>query len=65
MVIDNKYGLKQIVYLITDTDQRARMVVGIKVCMDNTLLYQLACGTDETWHYEAEMSEEKDIVTTM
>lgn len=65
MLINNRYDLKQIVYLLTDTEQLARIVVGIKVCADGCILYELACGTQETWHYEAEMSLERDAVKAL
>lgn len=58
MKIDNKFELGQAVFLITDTDQRARMVTGIKVSL-NGLLYYLSCGTEETAHYEKEIAEDK------
>lgn len=64
MLIDNKYDLKGIVYLLTDTDQYPRMIVGVKVCVDGALLYQVVCGTSETWHYEVELSAEKDLITS-
>lgn len=65
MLIDNKYDLRQIVYLVTDYEQLARMIVGIKICADGCILYQCACGVNETWHYEAEMSLERDAVKAL
>lgn len=61
MVIENKYNLKQVVYLITDTEQRPRIVTAILVNAYD-LLYKLAAGTEETYHYDFEISEERNQI---
>jgi hypothetical protein len=61
MTIPNKYDLKQVVYLRTDTDQLPRIVTGIQI-RPNLLIYNLACGTSESDHYDIEMSEEKNVL---
>lgn len=58
MKINNKFELGQAVFLITDTDQRVRMVTCIKISLTG-ILYYLACGTEETQHYENEIAEDK------
>lgn len=61
MIIDNKFDLKQIVYLKTDKDQLPRIVVRIQIGLMG-LLYCLNQGTLESWHYDFEMTEEKDLL---
>ena len=63
MVIDNIYNNGQLVYLITDKDQSARMITGILVSTAG-IMYRLACGTVDTFHYENEISPEKDYCLT-
>ena len=63
MVIDNKYGLGQTVYLITDTEQRPRIVTAVNVLVGGGLRYALSQGVSETWHYEAEITDEVNILT--
>jgi hypothetical protein len=60
MVIDNKYEIGEIVYLKTDLDQIARVVVAITVRPENCIVYSLACGIDSSLHYALEISHEAD-----
>ena len=60
MTIPNKYHIGQIVYLVTDEEQKQRIVIGIKVNPGNTLLYYLGCAEDETIHAEIEISSDKN-----
>lgn len=60
MMISTKYDIGQKVYLTTDEDQKERLVT--KIMFDGQALYQLVCGVTTTWHYELELSEEKDVV---
>ena len=62
IVIDNKYEMKQIVYLKTDPDQFRRVIVGIRVCAEGAILYQLCCGPAESWHYDFEISDGQDVL---
>lgn len=61
MVIENKYNLKQVVYLKTDTEQLPRIVAAIKVNVYD-IIYELACGTIYTYHYDFEISEERNEI---
>lgn len=61
MIIDNKFNLEEVVFLITDTDQYARIITGLQVSK-NGLLYRLACGTSESWHYEYEIATDKNFL---
>lgn len=49
----------QIVYLITDIEQRPRNVVGIKVCPAGDVLIELNAGTLNSFHYIGEITTEK------
>jgi hypothetical protein len=64
MTIKNKFELGQTVYLITDKEQEARIVTGIKIGPGD-LIYQLACGKDLSEHYDFEISEEADVLQSM
>lgn len=61
MNIDNKYNLEEVVFLITDTDQFARIVTAIQI-YKNGILYRLACGTSESWHYDYEIATDKNFL---
>jgi hypothetical protein len=61
MNINNKFKLQQCVFLITDTEQRIRIITGIQIS-NNGLLYRLACGIDDSWHFEYEIVEEKNYL---
>jgi hypothetical protein len=64
MVIDNKFNIGQEVYLKTDTDQRLRIVTAIIVRPDSCYSYELTCGTDSRWHYDFEITAEKNVLIT-
>jgi len=59
MLIEIKYEIGQIVYLKTDEDQKERMVMGARV-LPGHIMYTLTCGTQETDHYDIEISEQID-----
>lgn len=62
MTIKNAFELKEHVYLITDTEQLERIVVGIYVTPGGTLTYTLTCGGEESEHYDFEISAEFDTL---
>lgn len=51
------YKIGDIVFLKTDSEQKVRMVTGI-LQRPKHLLYYLSNGTDETTHFEIEISKE-------
>ena len=61
MIIDNKFAITQTVYLKTDKDQLPRLVTGLKV-NSNGLLYSLTAGTQDSDHYDFEISETADVM---
>jgi len=64
MIIDTIYGVGESVFLKTDRDQYERIVTGICIRMNGIISYELVCGTMTTWHYEIELSKEKNILIT-
>lgn len=59
MTINNKFKLGEVVYLRTDPDQFSRIIVAIQITVDGGMLYKLAIGMNEQWHYEVELTREK------
>lgn len=59
MVIDNKFDLGQSVYLKTDEEQLIRLVTGIQITTEG-IIYRLINSTTETWHYDFEITKEKN-----
>ena len=56
-VINAQYHIGQTVYLRTDDEQAERIVVGL-VLQPKDLLYILGCGTEESTHYDFEITDE-------
>lgn len=61
MVIDNKFELGQIVYVVTDTEQLPRQVTEIQVKPGGTIVYELSCSVNTSVHYDFELSTEVDL----
>lgn len=61
-IIDFKVPFGEIVYLIHDPEQLERMVVSYMV-KPLGVLYGLAVGEVETYHYEFEIVREKHLPT--
>lgn len=61
MRIENEYNIEDVVFLKTDPDQLERIVTGITVRPGNTILYEVACETEETSHYGFEISRQKAL----
>lgn len=49
------------VYLKTDPEQAERLVTGISV-RQNGITYAVSHLTNETWHYDFEITKERDII---
>lgn len=49
------------VYLRTDPEQAERLVTGISV-RQNGITYAISHLTNETWHYDFEITKERDII---
>jgi hypothetical protein len=63
MVIDNKYEIGQVVYCCTDKEQQPRMITGIMV-RPTAILYVVSLNGNESYFYEIEISNVKDIILT-
>ena len=63
MHIHNYYNIGDMVYLHTDNDQLQRVVTGILV-KPSSLTYALSCGSNESWHYDFEITVEKNVLKT-
>lgn len=61
MIINNAFALKQVVYLVTDADQRAGLVTAIKVTV-NGLMYEVTIGFDADYYYDFEIQENKAFI---
>jgi len=61
MLINNVFEIQEIVYLKTDSAQLERVVTAIQM-NPGGLLYRLACGNGDSWHYAFEISKEKDVM---
>jgi len=59
--LESKYKLGEIVFLITDVEQKPRMVTGI-IFRPSGVLYELACGDAETAHFEMELATDKNFL---
>lgn len=62
MIIDEKFNIGDIVYLITNINQLPRLVVSFTVSK-NGLLYNLSQGISDSTHYDFEITKEKDLIT--
>jgi hypothetical protein len=63
MIIENKFDIKQIVYLVTDEDQKPRIVTRLNITLDS-YTYELTHGANTSWHYEFEISAGKNVMMT-
>lgn len=52
----HKHG--ELVYLITDEHQLPRQVLRIITLPGGTIVYELACGLDQSAHFEIELTTE-------
>lgn len=62
LMIENEYNIGDIVYLKTDEKQLQRLLFAIEISSTG-LLYRLACGEINTYHYAIEMTTEKSFVS--
>ena len=56
--IENYHEIGDVVYLKTDNDQYERIVTGYYV-RPSAITYGLTQGTEESWHYDFEITVEK------
>lgn len=63
MIINNLFEIGSIVFLKTDQDQKPRIVHELLVSI-NGVVYKVMQGAFSSWHYDFELSTEKDFATT-
>lgn len=56
----SKYGMGEIVYLKTDDDNRPRIITKVNFNVNGNIWYCLAYKESESWHYDIEISTEKN-----
>lgn len=59
MIVDNKFEIRETVYLLTDPESLPRIITAFYV-RDKDITYELTCATDSTIHYEFEISTTKN-----
>jgi len=57
-----KYQIGDVVFLKTDTDQYHRIVTAICIRVTG-IQYELGFGHSSSWHYDIEITKDKDILT--
>lgn len=61
-VFYSKFSLTQIVYIKTDIEQKSRLVTSISFKGSGAIVYGLGCGTEDSEHYDFELTDEIDIL---
>ncbi len=61
MLIENVFEIEEVVFLITDSEQVQRIVTGIQIGK-NSIIYRLAQGITESWHYDYEIARNKNYL---
>ena len=62
MKIENKYNFGDFVFLKTDIDQLKRIVSAITARPNGSVMYELMCGTEGSWHQEIEITKVRNQV---
>ena len=65
IIVRSKFDYGQLVYIKTDIQQDARQVIGVQGTADGGILIKLTIDGDVSWHYECEISEDKDTLLAM
>lgn len=56
MKFESKYGIGDVVSLVTDEENRSRIISGVSF-RPNGYVYYLSCGSSETVHYDIEIKK--------
>jgi hypothetical protein len=65
IIVRCRFDYGQIVYVKTDINQDPRQVIGVQGTADGGMLIKLSTDGDISWHYECEISDEKDVMLKM
>lgn len=57
-----EFNIGEIVYLVTDPEQEKRLVTGILLKPGKLVMYELACCEEISYHYNFEMTNDKNIL---
>ncbi|WP_421977850.1 hypothetical protein [Roseivirga seohaensis] len=60
-VLGAEFSLGQTVYLKTDDEQKPRMISGMMI-RPGSIQYAVNSGATESWHYDIEISVDRDIL---
>ncbi len=60
MTIKTNFSFGQTVYLKTDKEQSERFITEMLVYPSLHINYKVACGSSQSWHYDFELSAEKN-----
>lgn len=58
--VDVEFEIEEIVYLKTDLDQLPRIVSGLSIRKSGVISYELSQGSHTSYHYDFEISKEKN-----
>lgn len=58
--VELKFDIGEIVYLTTDEDQKKRLVISVWL-KESGIVYELQCGTLNSWHYGFEITKDVNI----
>jgi hypothetical protein len=61
MIFESDIETNQIVYLVTDPEQKERIVTGVKFESGGSIIYFLGCAAEESYHQRGELSTQKDL----
>lgn len=64
ITVDNKFDVKQVVYVKTDIDQRPNIVTAIHI-YDQSITYQCSCGSATNDYCDYELSETINVLATL
>lgn len=62
MIIDNKFNIGDMLYLVTDEEQKLRICTAIKISPNSQILYEMSYGSSTSNHYEFELSKEENVL---
>lgn len=64
LIINNTFDFGEIVFLKTDTEQKPRIITAIEIFKEGEYLYKCSSGSASSYHYDYELSTERDILLT-
>lgn len=62
MRVDTLYDIGEFVYLKTDHEQKQGIITQICIKGRSLVAYEITFGQNPSWHYDFEMTKERDII---